>query len=179
LLLAALFFFYVGTENGFGLWVASYAKSLGTLAPTIALMTPSFFYAALTAGRLLAPFLLRRLPEIKLVQIGLLLACVGMAGMIFSRGLPGVLASACAAGLGLSSVYPITISILSKVFGAASSRIGSVMFVLSNLGGGLFPWIVGVTSSSFSSLKAGLFVPLFGCVAMYVLYLQDWDHTSD
>ena len=178
-LLAALFFLYVGTENGFGLWVASFAKSLGSLTPTIALMTPSFFYAALTAGRLLAPFLLRALPEIKLVQLGLLLACAGMAGMIFSRELPGVLASACAAGLGLSSVYPITISILSKEFGAASSRIGSIMFVLSNIGGGLFPWIVGVTSSGFASLKAGLFVPLLGCAAMYALYLQNWDQASD
>jgi fucose permease len=38
--LAALFFLYVGVENGFGGWVASYAKSLGSLTPAVALMTP-------------------------------------------------------------------------------------------------------------------------------------------
>jgi MFS transporter, FHS family, glucose/mannose:H+ symporter len=179
LILAALFFFYVGTENGFGFWVASFAKSLGSLSPTVALMTPSFFYAALTVGRLLAPFLLRRVPDVKLVQWGLLLACAGIAGMIFSHGLATVLASACAAGLGLSAVYPITISILSKDFGTASSRIGSVMFVLSNIGGGLFPWMVGVTSNGFGTLKAGLWVPLFSCVLMLVLYFQDLDQRSD
>src|SRR5581483_3357436 len=158
LILAALFFLYVATENGFGLWVASFARGLGSLTSTVALMTPSFFYAALTAGRLLAPFLLRGISEIKLVQAGLLLASAGIAGMIFSRGLPGVAASACAAGLGLSAVYPITISLLARDFGAASSRIGSIMFVLSNIGGGLVPWIVGVTSSRFGTLKAGLSV---------------------
>jgi fucose permease len=175
LLLSALFFLYVGAENGFGFWVASFAKSLGSLTPTIALMTPSFFYAALTAGRLVAPFLLRSIAEVRLVQGGLLLASGGMAGMIFSHGLWGVLASAGAAGLGLSSVYPITISILARDFGAASSRVGSVMFVLSNIGGGLFPWIVGITSNGFGTIKAGLFVPLLGCAVMYVLYLQNSD----
>jgi fucose permease len=177
LLLAALFFVYVGTENSFGGWVASYAKSLGNLNPAMALMTPSFFYAALTFGRWLAPFLLH-IDEIKLVRAGLLLGCAGSAGLIFSHGLAGVVTSACAAGLGLSYVYPITISLLSREFGAASSKIGSVMFVLSNVGGGLFPWIVGISSNRFGTLKAGLFVPLLGCAAMFALYLGNyWDRS--
>jgi MFS transporter, FHS family, glucose/mannose:H+ symporter len=177
LLLAALFFIYVGTENGFGGWVASYARSLGNLTPAMALMTPSFFYAALTFGRWLAPFLLH-IDEIKLVRAGLLLGCAGSAGLIFSHGLAGVVTSACAAGLGLSYVYPITISLLSREFGAASSKIGSVMFVLSNIGGGLFPWIVGISSNRFGTLKAGLFVPLLGCAAMFALYLGNyWDRS--
>src|SRR5579864_2623519 len=77
-ILAALFFLYVGTENGFGGWIASYSKSLGELTPAIAVMTPSFFYAAMTFGRWLAPLLLRTAGEIKLVQGGLLLASAGM-----------------------------------------------------------------------------------------------------
>ncbi len=174
LILAALFFIYVGTENGFGGWVASYSKTLGALSPAMSLMTPSFFYAALTFGRLLAPFLLNKIDEISLVRGGLLLACAGTAGLLFSHGLAGVLASACAAGLGLSYVYPITISLLSHEFGPASSTLGSVMFVLSNIGGGLLPWFVGISSNRSGTLKAGLLIPLLGCAAMYVLYSQNW-----
>lgn len=174
LILAVLFFLYVGTENGFGFWIASFARSLGSLTAAVALMTPSFFYAALTVGRLAAPFLLRNISEVRLVQAGLLFAGAGMAGMIISHELPGVALSACAAGLGLSSVYPITIAILSRDFGGAS-RIASIMFVLSNVGGGLFPWIVGVTSNGFGTLKAGLLVPLAGSAVMYLLYLQKLD----
>jgi MFS transporter, FHS family, glucose/mannose:H+ symporter len=174
LILGALFFLYVGIENGFGGWVASYAKSLGSLTPALALMTPSFFYAALMLGRWLAPLLLRMTDEIRLVQAGLLVACAGMAGLVLSHGLRGVVVSAGVAGLGLSYVYPITISLLSREFGPASSRIGSFMFTMSNIGGGLLPWLVGVSSNHFGTLKAGLAVPLIGCAVMYGLYLREW-----
>jgi FHS family glucose/mannose:H+ symporter-like MFS transporter len=174
LILGVLFFLYVGIENGFGGWVASYAKSLGNLTPALALMTPSFFYAALMLGRWLAPLLLRMTDEIRLVQAGLLVACAGMAGLVLSHGLRGVVVSAGVAGLGLSYVYPITISLLSREFGPASSRIGSFMFTMSNIGGGLLPWLVGVSSNHFGTLKAGLAVPLIGCAAMYGLYLREW-----
>jgi len=173
-ILAALFFLYVGTENAFGGWVASFAKSLGNLPAVMALLTPSFFYAALTFGRCLAPILLRNVDEIRLVQIGLVIACLGTAGLMFSRGLTGIAVSACAAGLGLSYVYPITISVLSREFGPSSSAIASVMFVLANVGGGLLPWIVGIVSNRYGTLKAGLFVPLLGCAAMCALYFRDW-----
>ena len=173
-ILAALFFLYVGTENSFGGWVASYAKSLGDLGPALSLISPAFFYAALMLGRWLAPFLLRTLDEVRLVQGCLLLACLGSAGLVFSQGLTGVVVSACTTGLGLSSVYPITIALLSREFGPASSRIGSIMFVLSNIGGGLLPWIVGLSSTHVGTLKAGLFVPLMGCAVMFVLFLRDW-----
>lgn len=172
LVLGTLFLLYVGTENAFGGWVASYSKSLGSLSPTMALMTPSFFYAALMIGRWTAPGLLRALHEVRLVQIGLLLACAGTGALMFSHHLPGIILSACAAGFGLSSVYPITIALLSKEF--QSAPIGSVMFTLSNVGGGLLPWIVGVSSNQFGTIKAGLFVPLIGCIVMFALYARRW-----
>jgi fucose permease len=172
--LATLFFVYVGTENGFGLWVASYAKSLGSLTLTMALMTPSFFYASLMLGRWLAPLLLRTMDDVRLVQAGLLVACTGMVGLVLSDDLLGVIASASLAGLGLSAVYPITISLMSREFGPAASRVGSLMFTLSNLGGGSLPWMVGVASTRFGTLKAGLAVPLLGGAAMFLLYLRDW-----
>jgi len=177
-ILGALFFLYVGVENGFGFWLATYSKSLGSLTPALALMTPSFFYAALMVGRWIAPLLLRSVDEIRLVQMGSLLACAGMGGLVLSHELWGVVLSACLAGVGLSSVYPITISLLSREFGAASTRIGSVMFTLSNIGGGVLPWIVGVSSNHFGTLKAGLAVPLMGCVAMYGLYWREWKEAT-
>ena len=173
--LAAVFFIYVGTENGFGGWVASYSKALGTLSPATSLITPSFFYASLMLGRLLAPVLLRGMNEIILVRAGLTLGCAGTAGLMLSHGLGGVLASVCAAGLGLSCVYPISIAMLSKEFGPASSQIASLMFVLSNIGGALLPWIVGIAGNRFGTLQAGLFVPLLGCAAMFLLYLRKWE----
>jgi fucose permease len=172
-MLGALFFLYVGVENGFGGWIASYAKSLGNLTPSQAVMSPSFFYAALMLGRWVAPLALRSIDEVRLVQGGLLVACAGMGGLVLSHEWWGVILSASVAGLGLACVYPITISLLSREFGAGAARLGSVMFTLSNIGGGLLPWVVGLSSNHFDSLKAGLAVPLIGCAAMYGLYLRE------
>jgi fucose permease len=173
--LAALFFVYVGTENGVGLWVATYAKSLGNLTATLSLMTPSFFYAALTLGRWLAPWLLRTINEVRLAQAGLLITCAGMGSLMSSHKLVGVAVSASLAGLGISVVYPITIALLSREFGLEASRVGSLLFTLSNLGGGLLPWLAGVVSNHFGTLKAGLAVPLIGAAAMFLLYLHHWN----
>lgn len=172
--LGALFFLYVGTENAFGGWIASYAKSVGSMALATAVMTPSFFYTALLVGRWLAPLILRRADEIKLARAGILIACVGMTGLLFSRGMFSVAATVSVAGLGLSAVYPITISLLSREFGPAAARVGSVMFTMANLGGASLPWLVGYSSSRLGTLKTGLSVPLVSGVLMYVLYALHW-----
>lgn len=169
LVLAGLFLVYVGTENAFGGWIASYSKSLGSIAPPLALMTPSFFYATLMIGRWIAPLLLRTTSDVRIAQIGLLLALFGSSGLMLSHGLRAVAFSACAAGLGLSSVYPISISLLSRQF--ESARIGSIMFTLSNIGGGLLPWIVGVISDRFGRINAGLYIPILGCATMLLLFV--------
>jgi len=171
--LSALFFLYVGTENAFGGWIASYAKSLGTQSLTLPVMTPSFFYAALMLGRWIAPFVLRTVDEIRAARAGLFIACVGMAGLLLSRAMPLVVISASIAGLGLAAVYPITISRLSEEFGPAAARAGSITFALSNLGGAFLPWLVGYSADRFKDLRAGLAVPLAGALLMYALYRKN------
>lgn len=174
LVFSGLFFLYVGVENAFGGWVASYAKSLQPGAPAVTVMTPSFFYGALMIGRWAAPLALKKLDEIKVARAGLCIACVGMMGMVLARNLPLVASSASIAGLGLAAVYPITISMLSQKFGAAASRVGSVMFTMANFGGASLPWVVGYVSHKFNTLAVGLAVPLAATALMYGLYRANW-----
>jgi fucose permease len=148
------------------------------MSAAMSVMTPSFFYSALMLGRWVAPLVLRRFEEIQVAQGGLLLACAGMAGLVGSHALPGVVASASVAGLGLAAVYPITISLLAREFGPAASRVGSVMFTCANLGGAFLPWLVGVSSNQVGTLKAGLAVPLIASGLMYFLYLRNWNSTA-
>src|SRR5258708_21406208 len=115
--MAALFFLYVGTENGFGGWLASYAQRLGTSSWTLPVMMPSFFYAALMLGRWMPPLVLRKTDEIKTARAGLSLACIGMAGLVLSHTMPLVVSSISLAAWGLAPAYPITISPMSQEFG--------------------------------------------------------------
>ncbi|HLW84602.1 MAG TPA: MFS transporter [Candidatus Sulfotelmatobacter sp.] len=174
LLLAALFFLYVGVENSFGGWIASYAKTLGTLSLGLALMSPSFFYSAMMVGRWMASLALKSIEEVALARAGLLAACAGMACLLWSHAALGVMTGATIAGLGLAAVYPITISLLSREFGDASSQVGSVMFTVANLGGAFLPWLVGYSSNRFGSVRVGMVVPLIAAALMCVLYLANW-----
>ncbi len=174
--LGALFFLYVGAENAFGGWIASYAKSLGAPFLALPVITPSFFYAALMLGRWMAPLGLRRIGEIGMARGGLVLACSGMGGMLLSRTLLLVVISGSLAGFGLAAVYPITISRLSQEFGQAAARVGSIMFTLANFGGASLPWLVGYASHRVGDLRAGLSVPLLAGVGMFLLY--SWGQPS-
>ena len=168
-ILGAIFFLYVGSEASFGGWIASYAKR-AIPGETSWVLTPSFFWASLLFGRSMAPVLLRRMPEIWLSRISLLVALFGMVASLAARGTIQLGLSTCLAGVGLAPVFPIAIAALSHKFGAMASRIAGLMFNLAGLGGATLPWLVGLTSTRLSSLKAGLFVPLIGCFIMLLLH---------
>jgi FHS family glucose/mannose:H+ symporter-like MFS transporter len=171
--LGALFFFYVGTESSIGGWVASYARRIDTGSGTFWALTPSFFWGALLLGRALAPVMLRHVRETTLASAGLVLASLGVFVLLLANTMGLVVVGTSLAGLGLASVFPINIAMLSQWFGEMASRIGGVMFALSSLGGATVPWLVGALSSHFGSLRVGLTVPLLGSLTMLFLYLKN------
>jgi MFS transporter, FHS family, glucose/mannose:H+ symporter len=174
LVLAVLFFVYVGTENAMGGWLASYAKRLSGSGGTVWVTVPSFFYAGLLANRALAPFFLRRVSEIWLARMSMGIALLGLVILLSARSMPVIIVSAAVIGLGLATIYPITIALLSSSFGAAANRVGSVMFMMASFGAACMPWMVGVTSTHMQSLKIGLTIPLGACALMLGLFFRDW-----
>ncbi|MFZ0761201.1 MAG: MFS transporter [Candidatus Sulfotelmatobacter sp.] len=168
----ALFFVYVGSEAGVSGWIATYARRMVGGAGTVWALVPSLFWAALLSGRAAAPVLLRHVRELKLAAFGLVLSMVGIVVLLFARNLLVIGIGISLAGLGLSSVFPITIAALSSKFNSKASRIAGVMFALAGLGGATLPWLAGYTSTRFGGLKYGLLVPLFGCIVMVILNAQ-------
>jgi len=171
LILGILFFAYVGTENAVGGWIASYAKRIDLNGGHFWAMMPSFFWGALLSGRALAPWLLRRIHETRLATIGLALAAVGIFVLLIADSSIAIALTAMVTGLGLSSLYPAFIAMLSHWFGEAGIRVGGVMFSLASLGGAVVPWLVGALSTQFGSLRVGLLLPLFSALLMLVLYV--------
>ena len=172
LMFGALLFVYVGTETSVAGWVALYARRLDIIPAALSIATPALFWATLLMGRGAAPLALRWIPEAKLLGASLLLATVGVTTLLFA-GSAGVLAAAVAvAGLGFSTVFPLTVALFTRHLEGAAARAAGPVFVLAGLGGALLPPVVGIISRQSGSLRAGLFVPLFGCFAM--LALRAW-----
>ncbi|MDP9147547.1 MAG: hypothetical protein M3N22_07785, partial [Acidobacteriota bacterium] len=162
--LGMLFFIYVGTENGISGWAAEEARRVG--AAGSATIIPMFFWAALLSGRGLSALILSRIKENSLVISGLLVSVLGTACLALAISRTQIIGSVILAGVGLSGVYPIFISWLSKWYGEQARRLGGVMFSLASLGGATVPWVVGFVSQRSNSLRSGLLVPLVGCIAM-------------
>jgi MFS transporter, FHS family, glucose/mannose:H+ symporter len=167
--LAALFFLYVGSENSVAGWVASLTKRMNSDSGDLWALTPMFFWGGLIAGRALVPVLPLRRFERTLLASGLILAAAGICLLLQARTFASVAVSVSAAGLGLAAIYPILVAWLVKAFGERSRRIGAIMFALAGMGGAVMPWFVGLTSTGTGSLRAGLLVPLAGCLAMLAL----------
>lgn len=174
-ILGVLFFLYVGTEGAVSGWVATFGRRIHTGAGIGWVVVPSFFWGGLLLGRALAPLLLRRVREIPLARAGLVLATLGTCVVLISRSLPALTAGVGLAGLGLAAVFPITIAELSRRFEGSASRFVGGMFALGGLGGATLPWLVGYVSNKFGNLRAGLWVPVAGCVILLALYLLRWD----
>lgn len=166
-----LFFLYVGTENCLGGWVASLGRRLHTGAGMDWVLLPSFFWGGLLLGRGLAPIALKRIHEIVLVRGCLLLALLGTLVVIGAHDYSWLVAGASLSGLGLSAVFPITVSQFSLRFGESAVRYLGGMFALSSLGGATLPWLVGFVSNRSGSLRMGIFVPAVAIVFILLLYV--------
>lgn len=164
--LAALFFLYVGSENSVAGWVASLAKRMNSDSGDLWALAPMFFWGGLLAGRALVPMVPLRRSERTLLASGLTLAAVGVCFLLRAETFANVAVCVTAAGLGLAAIYPILVTWLVKAFDERSRRIGAIMFALAGMGGATLPWLVGTTSTKTGSLRAGLLIPLAGCITM-------------
>ena len=171
--ICALFFIYVGAETSFGGWVATYAHRLGTENSTFWAMAPSFFYGAMLAGRSLAPLALTRLRETSVAQAGLTLALLGGLALVSAQNIVTIVLGSLLAGLGLASIFPISVSLFPRWFSESARGASGAVFASGNLGGAVLPWLVGVVSTHSGSLRLALFVPLVSVAAMLIFYLSN------
>ena len=170
-LICVLFFLYVGAETCFGNWAAMYARRLAPGDHAFGTRMPAFFWGALLAGRALAPLALKLMRETAVASVGLTLALVGGMALVSARGIALIAIGSVLAGLGLASIYPISVSLLSGWFGSASRRVSGAVFGSGNIGGALMPLMVGAISTITGSLRLGFLLPLVGVVLMLGFYL--------
>src|SRR5438874_9393940 len=142
-LICALFFVYVGTETSFGAWIATYARRVDPRAQVLATVTPSFYWGALVLGRGFASIVLRFRSALTIARTGLAIAMLGGLALVAAHGMTLVVIGAMLTGLGLASIFPISVSLLSGWFGPWARRASGAVFASGNIGGAVVPWFVG------------------------------------
>jgi FHS family glucose/mannose:H+ symporter-like MFS transporter len=166
--LAGLFFLYVATENGVAGWIAFHAKRTEVSFGTLWTVIPGFFWGSLLLGRAIGHLLLRIVSELNAVRIHLLIAIAGIVVLVAAHNLPMIICASIVIGLGLSTVFPFYVNLLSERFGPGAPKAGAVLFALGGLGGACGPLAVGFIAGHYS-LRVGFLLPLAGCAMMLVL----------
>ena len=155
-----------GIESSMGGWIAAYVqRTQQTIATTVT--AGSCFWIGLMLSRTLASTILLKLRSERLVLV--LSLCTVVAGavlLIASRASAGILPGVFLIGFGLGPVYPLLLAI------ALEFSENTAIFFVAGLGSAFFPWLTGIVSSSTSSLRTGLLVPLAASLLMLLLGLR-------
>lgn len=167
--LAFLFYVYVGVETATSGWAAAHAKRVMQPGDPGWALAPMLFFVGLLSGRALASVILLHVKELWAVYCGLVLGALGILAVLLSTTRGVLLVSAGLAGLGCSVIFPTLVAWLAKWFGVKARKMGGVMFSLAAIGGASLPWVVGIVSKTFGSLRVGLVVPMAGCLAMLLV----------
>lgn len=177
-LTGALVFVNVGTESAAGGWIATYVQRLTNLPRFSWALAPSLFWAGMFVGRAAAPLVLRRLAEARTILTGMFIGACGLLVILLSAEPAMVFVGIGLAGFGLAPIFPTTIALFTERFGSEAPQLTGILFLLAGLGAAIFPWLVGLLSSHFNGLRAGLLVPLIGSVVMIALQIAIMSTTT-
>ena len=165
-----LILLYVGSEMAVSGWASEFARRMpaGGVHWTYA---ATAFWAAQTAGRLLAPLSIRRFGEAVLLVGGIGTGCIATMAMAWLADTAAhVIGLAALTGAALAPVFPVLWArVIRDVAPVQPSAVGP-LFAAGGVGGAVLPWLVGLVSTGHG-LAAGLIVPLTALAGMLAVLL--------
>jgi MFS transporter, FHS family, Na+ dependent glucose transporter 1 len=173
-LVAAFLFLYVGAEVAYGGWIYTYATTLGLSSVTVAAYLTSFFWGALTLGRLLSIPLTARLHPQKLLAAALAGCLLSMVVLLtWQSSAVALWVGTIGLGLSMSVIFPTTISLAEHTL-SLNSQMTSYFFVGAALGSMSIPWLIGQLFEQIGPIVTMFTIFITLLVAMVVFGLLLW-----
>jgi FHS family Na+ dependent glucose MFS transporter 1 len=156
---AAILFFYVGAELGFGGWIYTYALEANLANETTAAYLTSAFWGAFSIGRLISiPMATRMRPRNQMLFD--FAGCItGMLIIIlFASSKIALWTGTMVVGFSMASVFPVTITLAERRM-PVTGKTTSLIYIGVGLGPMVMPWLIGQ-----------LIEPIGPLAAMYVIF---------
>jgi MFS transporter, FHS family, glucose/mannose:H+ symporter len=170
-LFSAILFLYVGSETAIAGWIASYAHRFGELSMARSSLVVSAFWLSLVVGRALSPLMLRVFSEFSSLLFSIFAAIAGMLMLLSRHSMNLTLAAVVLAGLGCAPIFPLVTSrLLARV---GQSRSTGWIFAICGSGGAVLPWLTGLASEHWGSLRIAFCVPLAALAFILVCVLVE------
>lgn len=154
-----LLFLYGGLETCLTGWLTTFTMRYTTGPRLLAGQSGTvLLWIALTAGRGISSFVLRFVRESVVQRTGLLLSFVFISALATTQN-GGFFSLWCLAlGVSLAPFFPATYGIFLRM-GPTPRQAGAVLAV-SGLGAAVFPYLMGILSTSTGSLRLAMGVPM-------------------
>ena len=152
-----------GVEAILAGWSAAYA--LATLPGVNAAFVVVLYWAGLCAGRVSAPWALRRSSKLVTVGVAAGLAAFAVAGMVSASTWSALAVSVFAAGFALGPLAPTIVAVAGDRYPQQSGLAIGALLSVAQIGAVLLPWIAGRVAIS-QGFRAAMLVPLAAAIAL-------------
>jgi MFS transporter, FHS family, glucose/mannose:H+ symporter len=164
-LLAALLLFEAGNEAVLSGYTATYVY-VTSGSPGAGTVVVFGYWVVAILGRVASARVQARTGKAPLVVGSSVLVVTGCVLLLASGAwLPGLVAGAWIASLGMAAIFPTMLAIAGDRYQRFAGTVFGVLFTVGNLGSIFFPWATGHVSQP-AGLRLGMIVPLVGAIAV-------------
>lgn len=168
LLLAVLLLFESGNESALSGWTSTYVNVMGW-SPSVATLILFGYWVIAILGRAASAWVQARTGKAPLVVGSSVLVVAGCVILLAAASwLPGLVAGAWIAALGLSAIFPTMLAIAGDRYHRFAGTVFGLLFTVGNLGSIVSPWAMGHISQS-AGVRVSMAVPLAGAIVVTVL----------
>ncbi|MBN1500970.1 MAG: MFS transporter [Spirochaetes bacterium] len=149
---AFIIMLYVGYEVGISDWGSEFAVRIHKFSPSKAASLVSIYWMGLFIGRIINPFIFKKVKLQMQLLLFSIIAVGGIAAMLICQNGENLTAIFAVTGYGCASIFPLVMTIIGRVAGADRSPILGLASAGGGLGGLVFPF----SMSRISNIK-GIF----------------------
>jgi FHS family Na+ dependent glucose MFS transporter 1 len=174
LVMAVLFFLYVGLELGFGNWIYTYSLTLNLENEITAARLAAAFWGAFTFGRLLGVWVSTRMRSKAILTMDIIGCAVSIAIIILGRESSRALwIGTIGLGISMASIFPTLIMLAGERMQITGTVTGWFL-VGAGVGSMLLPWLIGqvFVITGPQAMTTVLLVALVSFILVFLLFLN-------
>ena len=149
LFIAFFLFFQSSFEAIINNWATTYLTTKGVMSETNALYALSLHIVGMVVMRLLAGSIMRKMPEVNIMWICLILLAIGVVLMQIGNSKFIIITGLIFSGAGLAGGFPLMLGITGKYFPDFSGTAFSFVFTVALIGNMLINYLMGIIVDNY------------------------------
>ena len=170
LLLSSILFFQSGIEGVCNNWSTSYFGQVTDIPANQALIALTCMVVGLTAARMLQIVIFKKIKPATVLPYSLILTAIGFGLLTASPGFIRAATGMVLVGMGLSSTYPVILSILGTRYPALSGTAFSIALVIALVGQAAMNGLMGMVSVYAGGIVFYPYMMIGSLIIMLILF---------